>query len=119
MFYADANKTAYDERQLLAEMFKRSRVKLLTQRHFHQESTALFRGIFLAFVAEEICTEYITTVIRCDTIRDAILTCAQMPTWFSLICRNEPTTKNEKEKKLKSKKTDMLRHVSKQSGKSM
>jgi len=40
-----------------------------------------------------------------DTIRDAILTCAQKPTWVSLIYRTE--TDNEKvenRKKLKSKK---------------
>ena len=27
------------------------------------------------------------------TIRDAILTCARKPTWVSIICRTEPTTK--------------------------
>ena len=30
---------------------------------------------------------------RCDTIRDAILTCARKPTRVSLIYRTEPTTK--------------------------
>jgi len=37
-----------------------------------------------------------------DTIRDAILTCAQKPTWVSLICRTETTTKKCKTEKLKS-----------------
>jgi len=37
-----------------------------------------------------------------DTIRDAILTCAQKLTWVSLIYRTEPSTKSGK--KLKSKK---------------
>ena len=34
-----------------------------------------------------------------DTIRDAILTCARMPTRVSLIYRTEPTTKNVKTEK--------------------
>ena len=38
-----------------------------------------------------------------DTIRDASLTCARKPTWVSLIYRTEPTTKNCKTEKLKSK----------------
>ena len=43
-------------------------------------------------------------LLRYDTIRDAILTCARKPTWVSLIYRTETTTKNCKtEKKLKSK----------------
>ena len=43
--------------------------------------------------------------IRCDTIRDAILTCARKPIWVSLIYRTETTTKRCKtEKKLRSKK---------------
>jgi len=36
-----------------------------------------------------------------NTIRDAILTCAQKPTWFSLIYRTEPTTKKCKNRKTK------------------
>jgi len=40
---------------------------------------------------------------RYDTIRDAILTCARKPTWVGLIYRTEPTTKNCKTEKLKSK----------------
>ena len=39
-----------------------------------------------------------------DTIRDAILTCAQKPTRVSLIYRAEPTTKKRKIKKSKTKK---------------
>ena len=39
-----------------------------------------------------------------DTIRDAILTCAQKPTRVSLIYRAEPTTKQRKTKKSKTKK---------------
>ena len=44
--------------------------------------------------------------IRYDTIRDAVLTCNQKPTWVGLIYRNEPATKKwEKNwKKLKGKK---------------
>ena len=45
-----------------------------------------------------------TTVLRYDTIRDAILTCAQKPTWASLIYRTEPIIKKWKTEKLKSKK---------------
>jgi len=50
----------------------------------------------LRFQADPIQTKY-------DTIRDAILTCARKPTWVSLIYRTEPTTKNCKTEKLKSK----------------
>jgi len=39
-----------------------------------------------------------------DTIRDAILTCAQKLTWVSLICCTAQRTKKGKQKKLKSKK---------------
>jgi len=39
----------------------------------------------------------------CDTIRDAILTCARERTWVGLIYRTEPTTKKRKTEKLKSK----------------
>ena len=42
-------------------------------------------------------------LIRCDTIRDAILTCARKPTSIGLIYRTETTTKNCKTEKLKSK----------------
>jgi len=47
----------------------------------------------------------------CDTIRirDAISTCAQKPTWVSLIHRTETTTKKCKTEKNKEVKTDMLR----------
>ena len=57
-----------------------------------------------------------TDTIRYDTIRDAVLKCAQKPTQVTLIYRTEPTTKKWKTAKLKSKKTDVL---SKQSGKSV
>jgi len=53
------------------------------------------------------------------TIRDAILTSARKPTYVSLIYRTQPTTKKCQTEKLKSKKTDMLRSNSKQSGESM
>ena len=43
------------------------------------------------------------SMLRYDTIRDAILTCARKPTWVSLIYRTETTTKNCKTEKLKSK----------------
>jgi len=43
--------------------------------------------------------------LLCDTIRDAILTCARKPTWVSLIYRTKPTTKKCKNrKKTKSRK---------------
>jgi len=42
--------------------------------------------------------------VRCDMIRDAVLTCAQKPTQITLICHTEPTTKKWKTEKLKSKK---------------
>ena len=42
--------------------------------------------------------------IRYDTIRDAVLTCAQNPTRVSLIYSTETRTKNWKTEKLKSKK---------------
>ena len=54
-----------------------------------------------------------------DTIRDAILTCAQKLTKVSLIYHTEPTTKKWKTEKLKSKKTDMLRSIGKQFGESV
>ena len=40
-------------------------------------------------------------ILRYDTTRDAILTCARKPTWVSLIYRTEPTTKKCKTEKLK------------------
>jgi len=42
--------------------------------------------------------------LRYDTIRDAILMCAQKPTWVSLIYCAETTTKKWKTEKLKSRK---------------
>ena len=45
-----------------------------------------------------------TRMIRHDTIRDAILTCARKPTRVSLIYRTETTTKKCKTEKPKSKK---------------
>jgi len=38
-------------------------------------------------------------MVNGDTIRDAILTCAQKPTKVSLIYRTKPTTKVEKKEK--------------------
>ena len=56
----------------------------------------------------------------CDTIRDAILTCARKLTRVSLIYRTETTTKNvENRKTEKFKKTDMLRSIGKQSRESV
>ena len=46
----------------------------------------------------------ISDILRYDTIRDAILTCARKPTWVSLIYLTEPTTKKWKTEKLKRKK---------------
>ena len=62
--------------------------------------------------------------IRCDailydTIRDAVLTCAQKLTRVSLIYHTEPTTKSGKTEKVKIKKMDMLRSIDKQSGESV
>ena len=48
-------------------------------------------------------------------IRYAISTCSRKLIWVSLICRTEPTTKKWKTEKLKSKKTDMLRSIGKES----
>jgi len=56
---------------------------------------------------------------RYDTIRDTILTCAQKLTRVSLIYHTEPTTEKWKTEKLKSKKTDMLTSIGKQSGESV
>jgi len=47
---------------------------------------------------------YFSLMIRYDTIRDAILTCAQKPTSVTLIYCTEPTTKKWKTEKVKSKK---------------
>ena len=47
------------------------------------------------------------------------MTCAQKPTQVTLIYRREPTTKKWKTGKLKSKKTNMLRSIGKQFGKSI
>jgi len=52
---------------------------------------------------------------RYNTIRDAILTCAQKLTWVSIIYHTEPENKVENKKE----KTDMLRSITKQSGESM
>jgi len=43
------------------------------------------------------------SLLRYDTIRDAILACARKPTRISLIYRTEPTTIKCKREKLKSK----------------
>ena len=48
--------------------------------------------------------QHVARVIRYDTIRDAILTCARKPTWVSLIYRTEPTTKKCKNRRTKSRK---------------
>jgi len=62
----------------------------------------------------------ISSISDTDTMRDTILTCAQKLTRVGLICRTEPTTKSGKrEKKLKSKNTDMLSSIGKQSGESL
>jgi len=42
--------------------------------------------------------------IRYDTIRDAILTCAQKPPWVGLVYSTEPTTKKWRKEKLKRRK---------------
>jgi len=42
-------------------------------------------------------------IIRYDTIRNVILTCAQTLTWISLIYRTEPRTKKENRKKNKKR----------------
>jgi len=76
--------------------------------------------VVLVFVLQTWSCSYIAGSLQHDTIRDAILTCAQKPTWVSLIYRTEPTTKKWKtEKKLKSEKTYMLRSIGKQSGESV
>ena len=43
--------------------------------------------------------ECLFPVVKYDTMRDAILTCARKPTWVSLIYRTKPTTKNVKTEK--------------------
>ena len=43
--------------------------------------------------------KFASSVLRYDTIRDAILTCARKPTWIGLIYRTETTTKNCKTEK--------------------
>ena len=55
-------------------------------------------------------------MIRYDTIRDVILTCARKPTRVSLIYRTETTTKMCKTEKLKKVKTNMRRRNSKSLG---
>jgi len=84
----------------------------------------------MAPTGNDLCMEQITLcgtaiqngtlcfTIRYDTLRDAILTCAQKLTRVSLIYRTEPTTKRWKTVKLKSKKTNMFRSIGKQSGES-
>jgi len=56
---------------------------------------------------------------RCDTIREATLTCAQKLTYVSLLYCTEPKTKKWKTEKIKSKKTDMFRSIGNQSGESV
>ena len=59
-------------------------------------------GIELAGgLATDFCVA--SSYCRYDTIRDAILTCARKPTRVGLIHRTEPTSKNCKTDKLKSK----------------
>ena len=58
--------------------------------------------------SEEIYSRVPNVVMLYDTIRDAILTCAQKPTRVGLIYRTETTTKNCKTEKLKKIKADML-----------
>ena len=58
----------------------------------------------------------LSNTIRCDSIRDAILTCAQKLTWVSSIYRTEPNSQKWKTEKLKTKITDMPRSIGKQSG---
>ena len=56
----------------------------------------------LPLVAASVNKWHMRNTILYDTIRDAILTCAQKPTWVSLIYRTEPTTKKCKTEKVKS-----------------
>jgi len=52
---------------------------------------------------------FMSDLSRYDTIRDAVLTCAQKLTKVSLIYRTEPATKSEnKQKKTKKQKPDTL-----------
>ena len=53
------------------------------------------------------------------TIRRASLTCAQKLTQVTLIYRTQPTTNRLRKEKLKSKKTDVLGSIGKQSGESV
>ena len=64
------------------------------------------------------CTICENSHLRYDTIRHAILTCAQKLTQISIIYRMEPTTKKWKKEKLKVK-TDKLRSIAKQPGESV
>jgi len=59
--------------------------------------------MFLSDLAVLLFSAVLTYRPRYDTIRDAILTCARKPTRVSFIYRTEPTTKNCKTEKLKSK----------------
>jgi len=58
-------------------------------------------------LASGLCWLYATV----DTIRDAILTCAQKPTLVSLIYHSEPKPKNVEKRKTKKQTTDMLRSI--------
>jgi len=59
------------------------------------------------------------SLLRCDTIRDVILTCDENLTRVSWIYRTEPKTEKMVKKKKYQVKTDMLRSIGKQSGESV
>ena len=68
----------------------------------HPSYSAVSTSVWQSWLSYSIDTR--NYPIRYDTIRDAILTCAQKPTWVSLIYRTEPTAKKCKTEKLKRKK---------------
>jgi len=67
----------------------------------HPQSYIPFIALDLFYYWRLFWTGFRGVVKRCNTIRDAILTCAGKPTRVSLIYRTETTTKNCKTEKLK------------------
>jgi len=61
----------------------------------------------------------IYSTVKYNTIRDAIVTCAQKLTQVTLIYHTEPKTKKWKTEKTKKQRTDMTRSIGKQSGESV
>ena len=111
------------ERLLMALSIKNvpSSVAVAAQKCIQNACTARRQHVALAYQPSDQCSRFALTEIRYeyDTIRDAVLTCAQKAAQFTArIPRNQQLKSGGKKKKRKVK-TDKLRRIGEQSGESL